>query len=826
MKGINPNIWRCKTPENVNERDPHADIGDKDSGFIYRMAMDAHVPGPSECNPTEVRPLPIIVHIDKSHYDLHGSLAVTPIGITLAMWDVDTQQKVRAWRQMATVPNLSAKKGKNKKKKKGAGGFTIQDQHDVYKAAFSSFKRYYDCGGLVWKDFNGNLITLKPYIQFIIGDTLGNNELCGHYLANCANCLTKDCKCKFGDLIKTNPPSCSPMSWHDLQQCKNRDGSFDHKKVFEKYSEKNLITLKDLSDVKLNPELQKELSYHDLDNVFDYLPLGDPYQGVVGITPQELLHIMEAGMYEYILKAIKDVIGPKDANQADKERIDKLFGDMKTFIERNSERDIIRMANRKGFWNLTMVNASERHGNFFGLVMVMQTTAGRSILKPLFDKKGIVYDDMLKTCLLVLSWDQFLQDFNERFQVDNAKLATLDIMERMKNHFPREHKTKTKDEDGSHGWHIVKYHVMSLMCAICLKFGCAKVTHGSAGEKNHKWFVKRMGMMTQCRLDSFAAQVAENYYEHELFKLAYRHVKQHCVTLVVHEYKNVETIDDRQRYQDIEDAPEINPADFTSNEGIQVRGLCTISLDIDGRGKKHYSYNWNDKSKNMLRDIHRPHPQLIHALGESSVSFCRKLKIMRNRQFNVKWYTEARVQCNSGASHLFRCNPCINGSEWYDWALLRDPSSNNEYGKGSFLGRIMGFVSFSGKGSLTYNHVDVQRKSAMSIKDCIDDTVYVVVHAETSYTRYQHLQKMFVKRIQLENCEDLYILPAKASILGPALVVPDMETMTDASSTDFIAAMGRHKWGNYFLRYSKMQRHQRENNEEYESDEDSYCEDQ
>ena len=104
--------------------------------------------------------------------------------------------------------------------------------------------------------------------------------------------------------------------------------------------------------------------------------------------------------------------------------------------------------------------------------------------------------------------------------------------------------------------------------------------------------------------------------------------------------------------------------------------------------------------------------------------------------------------------------------------------------------------------------------------------MYVVVHAEKSYKRYQHLQKMFLKRIQLEKIEDLYILPAKASILGPALVVPDMETMTDASSKDFIAAMGRHKWGNYFLRYSKMQRHKRENNEEYESDEDSYCEDQ
>ena len=72
----------------------------------------------------------------------------------------------------------------------------------------------------------------------------------------------------------------------------------------------------------------------------------------------------------------------------------------------------------------------------------------------------------------------------------------------------------------------------------------------------------------------------------------------------------------------------------------------------------------------------------------------------------------------------------------------------------------MGFVSFSGKDSLTYNHVDVQRKSATSIKDSIDDTLYVVVHAETLYTRYQHLQKMFVKRIRLEKYEDLYILHA------------------------------------------------------------------
>ena len=825
MKGIDPETWRCKVSAQEHETDHHAIIGDKDSGYIYRMAMDVHVPAADSCNASEVRPLPIILHIDKAHYDLHGHLAVTPIGVTLGMWDIDTQQKTRAWRQMATVPNLSAKKGKNKKKKKRSGEFSIQDHHDVLKAAFSSFKHYYDDGGLLWKDPNGKLITLKPYIQFIIGDTMGNNELCGHYLSNFANCLTKDCKCNSADLVLVDPPKCSAMSWEELEGCKNSNGTFDHHKVFDKYYDKGLISLRDLSEIKGDQDYQQELSYYDVDNVFDHLPLGDPYQGVVGITPQEMLHVMEAGIYERILFAIRDVMGTNKKNSADKESVDKLFEDMKLFIERNSERDVIRMSNRRGFFNLSMVNASERHGNFFGLVMVMQTTVGRSIMKPLFEKKGIHYDSMLETCLLVLSWDQFLQDFNERFQMEDAKSATLAMMQRIQDHFPRERKKKTKEEDGSHGWHIVKYHIMSMMTGLNLKFGCAKVTHGSAGEKNHKWFVKRMAMMTQGRLDSFAVQVATNYYECELFKLAYRNVKQLCVITKKHDYENVETTDERQCYLDIEDALEILPEHLTLNSGVEGRGACNLQIKIDARGRKTCTFRWHDSNKNHLQDIFSPHPHLIHGLGESSLAYCKKLGITSKRKFDVKMFTEAKVTCQSGRPYLFRCSPSMNNSEWYDWAMFRDPSSENEYGQGSFLGRILGFVQFLGKGSLTYNHVQIQRKTADTIKELSDDTMYVVVHAETGYTKYDHLQKTFIKRIQLEDNNGIWILPAKASILGPALVIPDMEDLSNASSTDFIAVMGRHKWGSYFHGYSKKLRHVSETGNSYESDNDEDMQD-
>jgi hypothetical protein len=112
MAGLDKDTWRPIVTESDHEKDIHAVIADKDSGYLYRMGIDAHVPNPDQCDPTEVVPLPVIFHIDQSHFSNHGDLAVTPVGMTLAMLDVDTIQEVDAWRMIAVVPNLSAKIGK------------------------------------------------------------------------------------------------------------------------------------------------------------------------------------------------------------------------------------------------------------------------------------------------------------------------------------------------------------------------------------------------------------------------------------------------------------------------------------------------------------------------------------------------------------------------------------------------------------------------------------------------------------------------------------------------------------------------------------------
>jgi hypothetical protein len=52
-----------------------------------------------------------------------------------------------------------------------------------------------------------------------------------------------------------------------------------------------------------------------------------------------------------------------------------------------------------------------------------------------------------------------------------------------------------------------------------------------------------------------------------------------------------------------------------------------------------------------------------------------------------------------------------------------------------------------------------------------------------------------------------------------------MEDLSNASSTDFIAVMGRHKWGSYFHGYSKKLRHVSETGNSYESDNDEDMQD-
>ena len=113
-----------------------------------------------------VRPFPVLIHIDKSHSDLFGNLSVAPVQCMPAMIDIDAQQKVNAWRQIATIPNLSSGKGSDGQTSK-SGLRNLEDYHKVMNVALSSFVECYENGGFYWTDEKGRTVLLKPYVHYI-----------------------------------------------------------------------------------------------------------------------------------------------------------------------------------------------------------------------------------------------------------------------------------------------------------------------------------------------------------------------------------------------------------------------------------------------------------------------------------------------------------------------------------------------------------------------------------------------------------------------------------------------------------------------------------
>ena len=111
----------------------------------------------------------------------------------------------------------------------------------------------------------------------------------GHYNTWTANCLLKDCKCSQSDLLEF-PLQCEPITWADLQECDTVD------EIFTLFEKRGLITELDVIKAKNDPVFAKDIPKHPIKNAFSKLPLSDPYQGVIGMTPQEMLHLMGWGI--------------------------------------------------------------------------------------------------------------------------------------------------------------------------------------------------------------------------------------------------------------------------------------------------------------------------------------------------------------------------------------------------------------------------------------------------------------------------------------------------------------------------------------------------
>ena len=657
-ENLDPDTWRPKVKPMIHENDDNAIIGEKDSGYLYAMGIDLHCPSDK---PKDVLPLPVILHMDATHCGRSGANQLTPTQFSFGMFSMEGQLNSKTWRSCAFIPNLGIGKGKNGKKKDDPIN-KQKDLHACMNVALSSFRECCERGGFMWQHPNGNDTLVKPYLFLHFGDNKALHEACNHYGSVKARCLVKDCKCCKDDYT-TFPSKCRFPDWAELIQCKTANQAFD---LFEKC---NLVTYRDISRAKEDPDFAKHISKHaTVDNAFETLPLADRFLGIIGITPQEFLHNMGRGMYIHWITSIREVVGENTKNSRVKGDIDELFADIRFALNHNSEQDICRMSNRNGFFNVTNLTAEETRGNFFGLVVLMHTQYGQELMRPCFEKNGISYNEMLRTCLLIMAWERFYLQPQKRKDVKASYYATQRLQKRIIKHIPREKRAKTEKRAGIEGYGICKFHGMTYAAAIMLKVGCLLCVDAGKNEFLHKLFIKSHYNQTQRIADRFASQTAQGEYERVLLEKMDRHMMKYLPEEVRHitakrRQHQMERKYDNQFYHD-SDSENSEDDDSSSLDGesvsqssecvgvdvgdgsnvgnlhpvrdYTVRGRFFYNIALDSRQTRTTTHKWAWKARNNIHHCN-PHSLVGKVLSDFHLKYCL--------QYNVQHRSQLRYEC-------------------------------------------------------------------------------------------------------------------------------------------------------------------------------------
>eukprot|EP00536_Pseudo-nitzschia_multiseries_P017808 jgi/Psemu1/315033/fgenesh1_kg.1829_\ len=167
------------SPDNNPELNPHSVISELHHGSWWKSSWK------EICNPNSQEILvPIIFYMDGISLDAHGRLTLTPLNMTLSIFNVETRSRPEAWTTIYFHPDPEWESTRhsrpaNSKEK-------IQNLHNGLEVAFRSFKAACnEDGGIEWnylpyanKQWK---VKMKFAIAYVIGDTELHDKLCGKY---------------------------------------------------------------------------------------------------------------------------------------------------------------------------------------------------------------------------------------------------------------------------------------------------------------------------------------------------------------------------------------------------------------------------------------------------------------------------------------------------------------------------------------------------------------------------------------------------------------------------------------------------------------------
>ena len=716
------------------------------------------------CNKPDHMPVPLILFYDEANVDFFAGLKSAPIMFSLGLFKNSCRARLLFWRVLAIVPNLSAGKGKSDTT---TPDDKAKDHHHILREALSELERISHHGG-IRTEVNGRKVTLKLWIQFVIGDTKGHNELCGSMNSSQATVAMNDCLCQRGTLSEI-PMKCEPKTLEMVRKAK----SIEH------------------------PETLEDIGQRDLDNVFDHLPMGHRTRGIHACTLYECLHVFGQGIYAYIAEAVGEFMTASKTKKEQKgskvkrNEFDKLFRVMSRLLERQSERDFPRRSERSSITDNSRLTAMEKQGNALCLLVLLHTADAQWLLNPFLTQRNIKLKT-LKTALLgVIAYERWLLQPNPAHEVLQASATINRVMEALRDSFRR-----GEDTDG---WDIPKFHAAVRMYQQILGDGPAEGFDSRHGEMFHKEVAKGAARRTQKRQETMVAQMGNRLFEDITTNIAVGYSQDDLLMLKKRK---------RQEESDITKPSmfERNTQGSTATERSYFRGDYKVDSTCEVFGEYHQRIprrhamrnkdgydtriRWTNKLKNSSRA--GSFRNMIQALSMAAANDGWEDEFLIAGYTSVKKYDEVQKK-----NVRYRCDPQFRGRIWRDWGNFRFATGYDSMSPAM----ILGFVIFKTPGFPTPFLVDRYGKGNIP-RNATDSRCYIVVWPTKDTI---NIEDNFITRVSLHNSEKgIYILPME-QLIGPVCAVPDIHnTWKFKQDLDaWLIVKPKRMWGDEFSKWIK-----------------------
>ena len=564
--------------------------------------------------------VPVILYMDGISLDVRGNLSLTPMNMTLGIFNLETRNKANAWRTIYFHPDVKQELDSIKKTDPAD---KVQNLHTGIRAAMSSFKNICDIeGGVCWDflPYAGKewKVRMKFSIAYVIGDTEMHDRLCGRYQARTMGVskLCRHCQCDTENI-------CNP--------------SVQYRQALWKPSDFHTLPGGTPAQVKEN---SKRISHHSIHNAFHELNFGYNDHNIHLASPGECLHMHQLGVAKRAVESFKEQVSGKitDIPYATEFRgnpgmcrsMGLLGQEYGALLCRQSDRDFPRSK-----FGTDILNNKRKEGHDFAGVLI-------SILIALVSKRGlsIVNDptfakEQIRTIEWILSMEEFLKHGKPTIGMrKNLQQAINQFVKRL---------NKTCLRSGM-GMNLIKTHLYFHLPKYMELWGPPSGWDSAPSESHHKTEIKAPSKNTQRRASNLVKQTTIRQSEQMLIETA------------------------MSRYS----LRQLDKDTDTPNKEVQYREGARFDIRWGDDGTTP-TMKWCKKRDNA----HFPHAVLLYCCKEV-------LPLLKDTSCVQGCTEHKRFDKSSGSYYLFRSHPSYRSNSgqqhatWMDWAAFRVMDQNDE----------------------------------------------------------------------------------------------------------------------------------------------------